>query len=31
MVQRVVCGSVDDMFERMTGNHIGIMNLCGAY
>jgi len=26
MVQRVVCGTVDDVFKRMTGNHIGIMN-----
>jgi len=26
MVQRVMCGTVDDVFERMTGNHIGVMN-----
>ena len=27
MVQRVVCGTVDDVFKRVAGDHIGIMNL----
>jgi hypothetical protein len=30
MVQRMVCGTVDDVFKRMAGDHIGIVNLCGG-
>lgn len=31
MVQRVVRGTVDDVFKRMAGNHIGIVNLRGKH
>ena len=27
MVQCMVCGTVDDVFERVAGNHIRVMNL----
>lgn len=27
MVERVVRGTVDDVFKWMTGNHVGVMDL----
>lgn len=30
MMEGVMCGTVDDVFKRMAGDHVGIMNLYDA-